>query len=114
MRPQYIMFLGLIFAAGTLISLTFAGLWLGSDEIDVTNTLAVFKQADILGIWSVTIPNIDFFLTGAKALTMMDFAFFEGEMALLQWFFIMTIGLGAIWGFYTIIIGVVQGIFTRR
>lgn len=113
MRPQYAMFLGFVLAAGTLVSLTFGGAWLGTNELLFTNALAVFKQANILGLWSITIPNIDFFLVGAKCLTMMDFAFFEGEMALLQWFFIMTIGLGFIWGVYTTIISTAAGVLGR-
>lgn len=113
MRTQQIMFMGLIFATGTVISLTFGGLWVGSEEVDVANAVTVFKQAEILGTWAVTVPNISFFLVGAKALMMMDFAFFEGEMALLQWFLFMTLGLGLMWGIFIVIIGVIQGLFRR-
>lgn len=108
------MFLGLIFAAGTMISLTFGGAWLGSTDLEVANAITVFKQANILGVWSITVPNISFFITGAKALMMFDFAFFSGSLALVQWFFFFIIGLATMWGFYTVIIGVIQGIFTRR
>jgi len=113
MRPQQIMFMGLILAAGTLISLTFSGAWLGSYDVGVANSFTVFKQVNILGLWSVTIPNIDFFLSGAKSLLMMDFAFFAGAGQLLQWFFFFTMGLGLIWGFFTVIIGVVQSVLRR-
>lgn len=108
------MFLGLVLAAGTLISLTFGGAWLNSTDLETVNTLTVFKQANIMGIWSITIPNISFFILGAKALMMFDFAFFQGGLALFQWFMFFTFGLGTMWGFYTVIIGVVQGIFGRR
>lgn len=107
------MFMGLIFAAGTLISLTFAGVWVGTEEVDVVNATNVFKQANILGIWSVTVPNITFFLLGAKALAMMDFAFFQGSWLLIQWIFYMTLGLGLMWGLFTVVIGVIQGLFRR-
>lgn len=113
MRPHQIMFMGLLLAAGVLISLTFGGLWLGDEDVETANAFTVFKQVNILGLWSVTIPNIDFFLTGAKHLIMMDFAFFDGSLALLQWFFFFTLGLGVIWGFFTIIISVVQGVLRR-
>lgn len=107
------MFMGLVFAAGTMISLTFAGLWLGTEEVEVTNAVTVFKQANILGIWSVTVPNITFFLVGVKSLMMLDFAFFEGEMAIVQWFLFMTIGLGMMWGIFSVVIGVIQSQFRR-
>ncbi|OGO00989.1 MAG: hypothetical protein A2Y58_03190 [Chloroflexi bacterium RBG_13_51_52] len=114
MRPQHMMFLGLIFAAGTIISLTFGGAWLGSTDLEVANAITIFKQANILGVWSITVPNISFFFTGAKSLMMFDFAFFNGSTAILQWFLFFTIGLGTMWGFYTVIIGVIQGVFTRH
>lgn len=110
------MFLGLIFAAGTVISLTFGGSWIGDTEIDITNTLTVFKEATIAGIWTVTIPNIDFFFSGMKALMMMDFAFFTyfSGLQLVQWFFMLIIGVGIIWGLYTVIITIVQSALGRR
>ena len=113
MRSQQIMFMGLIFAAGTIISLTFGGAWLGSSEVDIVNAVTVFKQADILGTWSVTIPNISFFTIGAKSLMMMDFAFFQGGWAFFQWILFMTLGLGMMWGIFTVVIGVIQGLFRR-
>ncbi len=111
MRPQYIMFMGLVFSVGTFVSLTFGGVWLGSPEVDVANAVSVFKQANILGIWSVTVPNITFFLVGLKALMMMDFAFFQGT--LIQWFAIMILGLGLMWGVFIVVIGTIQGLFRR-
>lgn len=114
MRPQQIMFMGLIFATGTLISLTFGGLWISGEELIVSDALTVFKQANILGTWSVTVPNINFFLVGVKSLIMLDFAFFQGEMALLQWFLFMILGLGVMWGIFIVVISVIQGLFGRR
>ena len=113
MRPQQIMFMGLLLAAGTLISLTFAGAWLGTTDVDTANSLTVFKQVNILGLWTVTIPSIDFFLTGAKSLIMMDFAFFSGPGAILQWFMFFTFGLAIIWGIYIIVINIIQSFFHR-
>ena len=105
--------MGLVFAAGTMISLTFSGAWLGADEVEITNAMTVFKQANILGLWSVTIPNIDFFLVGFKSLMMMDFAFFTGALSLLQWFMFMTIGLELLFGLFVIVITVIQSLWRR-
>lgn len=113
MHPKQIMFMGLVFAAGTMISLTFSGAWLGTSEVEVVNAMAVFKQANILGLWSVTIPNIDFFLVGAKSLMMLDFAFFTGPLAIVQWFMFMTVGLGLLFGFFVIVITVIQSLWRR-
>ncbi|OGN90755.1 MAG: hypothetical protein A2Z70_01365 [Chloroflexi bacterium RBG_13_48_17] len=114
MRTKHIMFLGLILAAGTTISLTFAGLWLGDEEVELSNALTVFKQATILGVWSVTVPNVSFFLVGARALIMMDFAFFQGSAGLfVQWVLYLVIGTATLWGLFSLMIGVVQGRFSR-
>lgn len=107
------MFMGFILAVGTIISLTFGGLWIGDEEVEMSNAFTVFRQAEILGTWSVMVPNVDFFLVGARSLMMMDFAFFSDEMALLQWFLYMTLGLGLMWGIYMVVISVVQGLFRR-
>lgn len=117
MRPQHVMFAGLLFAGGTLISLTFGGSWLGSSDVSIVNSLTVFKEASILGIWSVTIPNVDFFFTGMKSVMMLDFAFFSSEggsgMLLVQWFMMFTVIFGIMWGLFTLIIGVVASRFGR-
>lgn len=113
MRPQQIMFMGFVLAVGTFISLTFAGLWIGSEEVEVANAVTAFKQANILGIWSVMVPNVSFFLIGVKSLMMLDFAFFQDETEIIQWFLFMTIGLGFTWGIYTIVISSIQGLFRR-
>lgn len=114
MRAKHVMWLGLILSAGTLISLTFGGSWLGDDDIAVTNSLAVFKDANILGVWAISVPNIDFFFTGMKSLMTMDFAFFTGSLEIVQWFFLMVISVGVMWGIYTVIISVVQSALGRR
>lgn len=115
MRTQYIMFMGFIFAIGTLVSLTFGGVGMSSTETSVVNSLTVFKQANILGTWSVMVPNISFFTTGMKSLMMMDFAFFSNMegMEIIQWLLFMTLGVGMLWGIYTVVIGVIQGLFRR-
>ncbi|MDD5511581.1 MAG: hypothetical protein PHI12_12335 [Dehalococcoidales bacterium] len=113
MRAQQIMFMGLILAAGTLISLTFAGAWFSDADVDIANSFTVWKQVNILGLWSVNTINLDFFIGGAKSLMMMDFAFFVGAGQLFQWFMFFTFGLALLWGIFTVIISVAQGFLHR-
>lgn len=114
MRPHYVIFLGFLFAVGTLISLTFGGNWLSGTEVDITNSMTVFRDANIAGYWTMTLPNIDFFFTGLKSLMMMDFGFFQGPLQIVQLFFLLTISLGAMWGLYIVVISVVQSALGRR
>lgn len=113
MRPQHIMFMGLLLAVGTIISLSYAGVGLGSEEVGYANAFTAFKQANILGVWSVTIPNVTFFFVGVRALTQMDFAFFTSGMVVVQWILYMVLGLGLTWGIFTIVLGVINGLFRR-
>ena len=114
MRPQHIMYLGLLFAAGTLISLTFFGGWIDdSDLLQMTNSLTVFKDASIMGVWTVSIPNIDFFFVGIKSMMMMDFAFFQGPTEIIGLVFELVLVSGIMWGIFTIVIYIIQGVLTR-
>lgn len=113
MRPQHIMFLGFIMFIGIVISLTFAGGWFSSTDLGVMNSLAGFKSAKILGIWSIMVPNIDFITIGLGALVKMDFAFFGGTMGLLRWFFICVIGSATVWGIFTVVINTISGLWRR-
>lgn len=113
MRPQQIMFLGFTFMVGTMISLTFAGGWLDSTDVGIVNSLVAFRSVKLLGIWTISVPNLDFILTGIGSLLKMDFAFFRGEMVLLQWFFLMTLGAGTLFGLFTIAIVTISSIWRR-
>lgn len=113
MRPQHVMWIGLICAVGTVISLTFSGVGLGQEEVDLANAVTVFKQANILGVWSVSVPNITFFTVGMKSLMNLDFAFFSGGMIFVQWLLFMTIGIGFMWGLFSTVLGVISGLFRR-
>jgi len=107
------MFLGFIFTAGTWISLTFASGAFGASELANVNSLAAFKAANILGLWTVQVPNIDLITTGIAALVKMDFAFFVGGMGMIKFLLIMTIGAATVWGIFTVIIYVISGLFPK-
>lgn len=113
MRPQQIMFLGFIFTAGTIISLTFAGGWLEPSDVDVINSLTAFRSVNLLGIWTIMVPNLDFILLGLGSLMKMDYAFFRGELVLMQWFFLMTITAATLFGFFSIAIVTISSIWRR-
>lgn len=113
MRPQHIMFLGLIFAAGTLLSLCLGSQWLGASDVATINSLQIFSNTNIFGIFSVPILNINYFLIGMKNLTALNFAFFTGEMALLQFVLVLVIISGILWGFFSTIIYLGMGLLNK-
>ena len=113
MTPKNASFLGLMFAAGTMIGLTLGGGWLGSTDLATVSSLTVFKEANILGLFTITIPNMDFFFTGMQAVTAMDFGFFAGGLELVQFFFLYVFAFGALWGIITVVINVIASRFGR-
>ena len=113
MSPKYIMGLGFIFLSGTLISLVFGGAWLGDTEIGALNSIAAFRSVNVLGVWSIMVPNLDFLISGIGAMVSMDFAFFGGGMEILRWFFLFTISAGVMFGIFTIMIVTASNLWRR-
>ena len=113
MRTQMIMFLGLIFTAGTLVSMVIAGEWFGSGDVETINSMTVMRPVDI-GIWTLSVPNLEYFTTGLSKMVTFNFAFFGGAAGLLQWLLIMVIGGAVAWGIFTVTIGVASNLLSRR
>lgn len=113
MRPQLIMFLGWIMTTGTLISVTLSGGWLGDTDVTSLNAISGFKSANVLGVWTIPVPNIDFVTSGLGALLKWDFAFFNGTTEIVRWLFITTIGAGVMWGLFSVVIYTISGLFPR-
>ena len=117
MRPHHVMFLGLIFVAGTLISLVMGGLWLETTDVDTTNSMAVMRPVDI-GIMTIQVPNLEYFATGMAKMTTFDFAFIsadsEGVYFLLWWLVIMIIGTATAWGIFVVMITIGSTLLGRR
>jgi len=113
MRTHQVMFLGLIFTAGVLISLVISGLWFVEGDVDTINSLTVVRPIDV-SIWTLQVPNLAYFTTGLAKLTMFDFGFFGGGYGLIQWVLIMTIGAATAWGVFTVVIYAASGLFGRR
>ena len=107
------MFLGFMFSCGTLISLAIAQGWYDSSDIAQLNAIAAFRQASVLGVWSITVPNLDFVLSGIGAFVSFNFAFFRGELAILQWFMMLVIGSAVLWGIFTVVIGTASTLWRR-
>lgn len=113
MRTPLIMFLGLMFTVGTLISLIIAGEWFGTSDVDTINSLTVMRPVDI-SIWTLSVPNLEYFTTGLSRMVTFNFAFFGGAAGILQFLLIMTIGGAVAWGIFVITIGVATNLLSRR
>ncbi len=103
MRTQQTMFMALIFVAGLLLSFTLGNLWLNSDDVSVANSMEVFTDMSVFGMFHVPVPNLHFVSTGLKAITTLNFAFFQGY-ELLQFVLILVLMSGFLWGILCTII----------
>lgn len=113
MRPQHIMFLATLLVAGTLLSLTLGGIWLGSADVETINALTVFRNINFFGLLSISVPNVQFFAIGMVKLIQFDFAFFTGGTELVQFILIMVFGSATLWGIFTVIIVVATNLLRR-
>ena len=113
MNPKQIMFMGFELATGLLVSLSFGGLWLGSNEAVLADSVTLFKHANILGVWAITIPNVNFVLVGLRSIMMLDFAFFRGSAEAIRFVLLLSVGFALMWGIFIVVIGVINGLFHR-
>jgi len=104
MRPQQVMFLSLLFVAGILLSFTLGSTWLNSDDVAVANSMEVFSDLGIFGLFNVPVPNMHFISTGLKAITTLNFAFFTGETEIIKFAFIIVVMSSFLWGILSTII----------
>jgi hypothetical protein len=107
MKEKFLMYMVLLWIVGTVMSLIIAGQWLGDTQSDVMNQLMVLKIAKI-GVWSVPVPNADFFTFGLAALFAWDFSFLSGSV-LLWLFYLLNIGMTFV--LVSIFVGVITSIF---
>jgi hypothetical protein len=112
LRPQYIMFLGLLLVTGLLLSYTLDGAWFtGSDE-SVFNALTLFRPYSVFGVFNIPIPNLSFATVGLPKLFDLDFAFFGGWGGIVRYFLYIFIQ-GALWGVLLTVLVVLSNLWRR-
>jgi hypothetical protein len=105
-------FLTFIFVGMTLVNRILEGAFITSAEVGVMNSLAIFRNMNIAGVFTIPIPNLSFFTDGIKHLVTWDYSFFGGNAALIQ-FFLYSLTAAAAFLLFTIIIGLVYSAFAR-
>jgi len=105
-------FLAFSFVGMTLINRILEGQFITADEVGMLNTLAIFKPTEIFGLFSVPVPNLEFFTSGLKHLVIWDYSFFGGNAAIIQ-FFLYSFTAAVAFLLFTITIGVAYQAFNR-
>ncbi len=109
---KFIMFIMFAFVGITLMSRMLEGAYFSSTDIAIMNQLTVFRDVQVLGLFSIPTLNLEFFTQGLPHLLMWDYPFFEGTWALARYFF-YVLSVGVIWGILIIFVGVLSQRFGR-
>ena len=109
---KFIMFMVFAFVGCTLISRMLEGAYFSTTDINIMNQLAVFRDVQILGLFSIPTLNLDFFTQGLPHLLMWDYPFFTGTWNLFR-YFLYVLSIGIVWGILVVFIGVLSNRFGR-
>lgn len=112
MSAKLMMFMAFGYVVGTFICLIIEGSSFGAAEAGFINNLTVFREVQVFGLWTMPALNIDFFTKGIPKLLMWDYSFLSGGYSMIKWFILWPLSIGAIWGVYQAVIGVIS--LTRR
>jgi hypothetical protein len=111
MSAPLIGFVFFIFVGMTAINRVLEGAFINSSDVAGLNQLSIFRSLDI-GVFSLPVPNFEW-VTGIAKLVKMDYAFFGGNAAFLQYLMYSVSGaLMVVLGI--IVIGLIYNYFRTR
>ncbi len=109
---KLIMFMVFAFIGATFISRILEGAYFASTDIEILNQLTVFRDVEILGLFSIPTLNLSFFTQGLPHLLMWDYPFFTGTWAFFR-YFLYVLSVGVVWGILIVFVGVLSQRFGR-
>lgn len=78
--------LAFIFIGLTITNRVLEGAFVSGAEFATINSLTVFREAKIFGLFSIPVPNLSFITDGLPHLVKWDYSFFGGNAAIVQYF----------------------------
>lgn len=111
MSPKILMFVSFVFFIGSLCCLFIEGHYLGSEQLDLANSLTEYNVVEVSsgGIWSFAQIGSGL-IAAIPKMIMWDYNFFTGGYVIFRLFFIMTLSVGVVWGVIQVFITVAQGV----
>jgi hypothetical protein len=110
---SFIGFASFLFVGFTLINRILEGAMIASSEMELLNQLTVFRSVEVLGLFSIPVPNLSFFTTAIPKLFTWDYSFFGGNSGIIQYLF-YSITAAASFGLFIVIVGTLINYFGRR
>lgn len=105
-------FLTFAFMGLTLVNRVLEGTFIAAGDASIVNSVMVFREISVFGLFSLPIPNLSFITDGLAHLAKWDYSFFGGNAAIIQYF---LYALTAMMSFliFTLIIGLLYQYFGR-
>lgn len=85
MSVNLIGFLSFVFVGFTILARIMEGAFANAGDFAILQNLTVFRSMDILGVFSVPVPNFSFFTSGLPHLITFDYPFFGGMGSFFQY-----------------------------
>jgi hypothetical protein len=96
----------------TIINRVLEGSFTNIAEINTLNSVLVFREVSVFGLFTLPIPNLSFITEGLPRLVRWDYSFFGGNAAIIQYFlYALTAGLSFL--LFTLIIGLLYKLFRK-
>lgn len=105
-------FVSFCFTGLTMINRVLEGAFITSADISVVNQVLIFRPVDVFGLFSITVPNIGFLVTGIPRLIKWDYSFFGGNAAIFQYMLYSVSALVA-FGLFILMLGMLYQMFSR-
>ena len=96
----------------TLVNRVLQGEFIAAADASIVNTVLVFREINVFGLFTMPIPNLQFITDGMAHLAKWDYSFFGGHAAIIQYFlYVLTAMLSFL--VFTLVIGLLYQYFGR-
>ena len=106
-------FVAFLFIGFSVINGVLGGVIVSQNDIEILNQLSVFRTFDVLGIFTLPVPNMSFLTTAIPHLFMWDYSFFGGQASIILYLLYSITG-AASFGLFITVIGLAANFFGRR
>lgn len=110
---QLIGFLAFMFVGFTFLNRLLEGAFIAASDVSIINNLTITREQSIFGLFTIPVPNTDFFFTGLPHLLRWDYSFFGGNSQIFLYLF-YSITAAVTFLLFTYIIGLASQFLSRR
>lgn len=109
---QTIGFLITAFIGMTILNRVAEGAFLAASDLTILDSITMLRTVDVLGMFTIPVPNLEFFTSGLPHLIKWDYAFFGGYGSIFQYLLYSVTGAVAFMLFLATI-GTISSYFVK-